>query len=68
MSTKRIIRNAARCLKCGEEIESKAPHDLRWCSCRALGVDGGREYLRRLYREGTSNDDRVELTEYEEVT
>lgn len=62
MKSKRILRNAAKCLKCGAEVESKLRHDLRWCSCRALGVDGGREYTRRLGDPA----DWADLTEYEE--
>lgn len=52
-----ILRNAAKCLKCGDEVESKSRHDLRWCSCRSLGVDGGKDYMRRL------GDDYIEMTE-----
>ena len=46
-----IIRNAIRCNICGDEIESKQCHDFRRCSCGACAVDGGHEYLRRLYKE-----------------
>jgi hypothetical protein len=46
MSTKKFYRevvtyNAARCLVCGEIIESKSQHDFRSCPCRRLSVDGG---------------------------
>lgn len=44
----RIVRNSARCLKCGEEVESKHRHDFRRCKCRALAVDGGTDYLKRV--------------------
>ena len=43
----KIIRNAIRCKKCGEVIESKSVHDFKFCSCGACAVDGGHEYLRR---------------------
>ena len=43
----RIIRNAARCRRCGDEIESKHRHDFVACSCGAIFVDGGTSYLRR---------------------
>ena len=46
----KIIRNAIRCNLCGEEIESRQHYDLRYCSCGACGVDGGQDYLRRLYK------------------
>ena len=44
---KTIKRNAIRCKKCGEVIESTDTHDFKWCSCGAVAVDGGHEYLRR---------------------
>ena len=43
----RIIRNAIRCKKCGDVIESKTVHDFKFCSCGACAVDGGYDYLRR---------------------
>lgn len=42
-----IIRNSAKCLACGDEIESRHRHDFRWCSCLSLAVDGGTAYLKR---------------------
>ena len=54
---KKITRNAIRCNLCGDEIESKYSHDFRWCSCGGCAVDGGSEYLRRLYtQEGCFTD------------
>lgn len=47
MSMQTIKRNAIRCRKCGEVIESTYTHDFKWCSCRAVAVDGGHDYLRR---------------------
>ena len=46
-----IIRNMAKCKKCGDIIKSESVHDFRKCRCGALAVDGGHEYLRRLYDE-----------------
>lgn len=43
-----IIKNAIKCRKCGEEIESRYTHDFKTCKCGACSVDGGHEYLRRL--------------------
>lgn len=42
-----IIRNAAMCLKCGDEIESTHTHDFKSCSCGNIFVDGGYDYIRR---------------------
>lgn len=43
----KIIRNSAKCLKCGDEIESTHVHDFKWCSCKNIAVDGGKEYIKR---------------------
>lgn len=42
-----IIENAAICNKCNDFIVSKTRHDFVECSCGAIFVDGGQEYLRR---------------------
>lgn len=44
----KIITNKIKCKVCGDIIESKYTHDSRVCSCKAVGVDGGLEYLRRM--------------------
>jgi Zn finger protein HypA/HybF involved in hydrogenase expression len=60
MTEKRIKRNAARCNKCGNEIESTFRHDYVPCPCGAIAVDGGKDYLRR-----TGNiEDMTDLSEY----
>ena len=46
MSADRIVRNAARCRKCGTTVESRHRHDFVVCNCGAIFVDGGTEYLR----------------------
>ena len=35
------IRHAIQCKKCLETIESKDIEDFKYCSCRAVGIDGG---------------------------
>lgn len=42
-----VVRNIARCLRCGDVIESKHRHDFVMCMCGAIFTDGGREYIRR---------------------
>ena len=44
-----IIKNQARCLVCGDIIESEYTHHNNTCSCGNLSVDGGRDYIRRSY-------------------
>ena len=46
MSDQHLIRNAIRCNKCGDEIESTYRHDFRSCKCGAVFVDGGLDYQR----------------------
>ena len=55
-----IIKNAVKCKKCGDVIESVSVHDFKTCSCGACSVDGGRCYLRRC---ASSPDDFIELSE-----
>jgi len=42
------IRHAIQCKKCLETIESKHTHDLKYCSCKAVGLDGGIEDGNRI--------------------
>ncbi|MBD5112451.1 MAG: hypothetical protein HDT42_07995 [Ruminococcaceae bacterium] len=62
---RRIIKNSVKCNLCGEIIVSEDVHDLKFCKCGAVSVDGGNDYLRRTYRN--SPNDYTELSEYEEV-
>ena len=66
MANRRIVRNAMKCLKCGDIIESKYRHDFVECSCGAIFVDGGHDYLRRGFKQGLTPDDYEDLTEVEE--
>ena len=59
----KVIRNAAKCRKCGDIIESTYVHDFKWCSCHSIFVDGGMEYLRR----GGELEDIIELSQEEEI-
>lgn len=43
-----ILVNKAQCKRCGGVIESTHRHDFVWCQCRAIAVDGGRDYLKRV--------------------
>ena len=59
----KIIKNAARCLKCKDTIESTYRWDFKWCSCGSIAVDGGRDYLKR----SGNPEDMVDLSEGEEI-
>lgn len=52
MMKHKIIENKAKCLKCGDIIESIDRHDYVQCSCGNISVDGGKDYLKRSYRDG----------------
>ena len=47
----KITKKKAQCLKCGDIIESTYTHDFRKCSCGALAVDGGLDYIRRTFSD-----------------
>ena len=57
----KIIKNAIRCKRCGDEIESTYRHQYVMCRCGACAVDGGHDYLRRGFTE--SHNDYEELSE-----
>lgn len=46
----RILRSRARCTRCGDVIESKHRHDFVSCSCGAIFLDGGLDYVRWGYK------------------
>lgn len=62
--SERIVRNAVQCLACDHTVESTHRHDMRWCPCKNVAVDGGRSYLRRVY----STDQWTELSERRTLT
>lgn len=49
----KIIKNAIKCKKCGDIIESKRAHDSVACSCGLCAVDGGHHHL---WRSGNSEN------------
>lgn len=58
-----IVQNAVSCLLCGDFIVSKHRHDFVKCTCGAIAVDGGQEYLRRVgtLEKGSYTDHSWEL-------
>lgn len=57
----KILVNKIKCKKCGDVIESKSRHDFKSCSCGAVAVDGGHDYIRR----GGKSDDYEELSVFD---
>lgn len=62
-----IIRNAAKCLDCGDVIESTHRHDWRQCSCGHAFVDGGKEYIRHGFLDPGRVQDLSEFTDPEQA-
>ncbi|WP_446685713.1 DUF7695 domain-containing protein [Paenibacillus alginolyticus] len=42
MAKKQTIRNKIRCKRCLDSVESTLVYECKFCSCGAVGVDGGR--------------------------
>jgi hypothetical protein len=63
---RRIIKNAIKCIHCGDIIESRHRHDFVTCSCGCCCVDGGTDYLRRGFVH--SRDDFIELSEFDDAS
>lgn len=55
--------NKARCRKCGDVIESVYRHDFKFCKCRAIAVDGGKDYIKRSAMDLADVEDLSEETE-----
>lgn len=38
--------NAIKCPDCKDIVYSRSRHDFRWCSCQAVAIDGGLDYMK----------------------
>lgn len=45
-----------KCKKCGDIIQSKHRHDMVWCKCHSIAIDGGDDYFR-----WAGNKDNIEV-------
>lgn len=45
-----ILKNSIICTHCSDEIVSEHRHDFKYCTCFTCSVDGGRDYLRRGFK------------------
>ena len=59
---KELVKNAFKCKKCGQLVESKTRHDFATCKCGNF-TDGGLEYIRR----GGNLDDMEDACEWAEM-
>lgn len=57
----------ARCLTCGDVVESESVHDYVTCACGLIAVDGGRKYLKRTWPTGAMSEWLDELSETTET-
>ena len=46
--TKKLIKNAFKCLYCNDIIESKHQHHFISCKCGKMPIDGGTSYIRLI--------------------
>jgi len=60
------IKNIAKCLLCGDIIESKHRHDFVTCKCGNLSVDGGQDYWKRSFLHGTDSYKELGLSKNQE--
>lgn len=61
---KKIIVNKAQCRLCGDILVSESAHDFKTCRCGEISVDGGRDYIRRMWKD--NEDNIIELSEFSE--
>lgn len=52
-----ILHNRAKCLACGDVIESTYTHEFVICSCGNLSVDGGHDYLKRSVKDDSKYEE-----------
>lgn len=60
----KILSNKIQCNHCKDIVESTYRHDFKYCSCNKVAVDGGRDYLKRMFHEV---GDYTDLSEYEDT-
>ena len=61
----KVIENKIQCNHCKDIIQSNYVHDMKWCTCKKVAVDGGNSYLRRCFVN--SHDGYKELSLLEET-
>ena len=60
---RKIIKNAMRCMLCGDIIESTDRHNYVECKCGACAVDGGHDYLKRSFSGASPEECYEDLSE-----
>ena len=44
---------AIKCESCEDTIYSRTHHDMRYCSCGSVAIDGGRDYTKISFKTKT---------------
>lgn len=63
---RRIKCNRIRCKRCDDIIESRDIYDQKFCKCRSVAIDGGKDYQRILWASGNSEEWIENLIIYED--
>lgn len=50
-----VVYNAVQCNFCNSVIESTHRHDYKTCDCGHVSVDGGKDYKKRSWNDGSPN-------------
>lgn len=58
-------RKALCCPLCKDTVYSRARHDMRWCSCGAIALDGGFDYCKISYDTEKLGEQKPEWVEIE---
>ena len=53
--------NYIMCNHCKQVIRSKHRHDMKWCSCGKVAIDGGNDYVKVSF---TDADDFMSITNF----
>ena len=64
MENRKVRKNCIKCNDCGDIITSENRHDFKECKCGKVAVDGGKDYLRRCFKD--SLNDYTDLSEFED--
>lgn len=59
-----IWANTIKCKKCGDVIRSKNRHDMVYCSCGSVFVDGGSWYQRCGGKDPDQIESMIEYYDY----
>lgn len=59
--------NEVKCNVCGDVIRSRNGHDMVYCTCRNVSVDGGSWYLKRGFKTRDFEERSILFTDVKEL-